>query len=94
MMCIMVTLSRLERQLYLISGEHSYLYEIGLQVECIRRAMLHDEAMYPEPFRFYPDRWLDSDGKLLDESKAPLHPFKAAFGFGRRYDLLFVFEYV
>lgn len=48
------------------------------------RAMLHDEKMYPDPFKLNPERWLDSDGKLLVESKAPMHPFKAAFGFGRR----------
>lgn len=41
--------------------------------------MLHDEAEYPEPFKFMPERWILKDGQ-----KEPLNPVKAAFGFGRR----------
>ena len=48
------------------------------------RAVLHDEATYPEPFRFWPERWLNDRGELLGEEKAPLNPSKVAFGFGRR----------
>ena len=41
----------------------------------IPRAMLHDPAVFPEPDRFYPERWL-SPG-------APAFP-NQAFGFGAR----------
>ncbi|KAG6908814.1 hypothetical protein DXG01_003167 [Tephrocybe rancida] len=43
-------------------------------------AMLHDEAIYPEPFEFIPDRFMKG-GKLNREVRDPSH---AAFGFGRR----------
>ncbi|KAJ6523882.1 cytochrome P450 [Mycena vulgaris] len=42
-------------------------------------AMLHDEAMYPEPFAFKPERFL-RDGKPNPDVRDP----QAAFGFGRR----------
>ena len=44
------------------------------------RAMLHDETVYPEPFRFNPDRFM-KDGRLNLAVRDPDH---AAFGFGRR----------
>ncbi|KAH8984409.1 cytochrome P450 [Lactarius akahatsu] len=37
-------------------------------------ALLHDESVFPEPNRFWPERFLDPDVKLPD----------AVFGFGRR----------
>ncbi|THH33486.1 hypothetical protein EUX98_g687 [Antrodiella citrinella] len=43
-------------------------------------AMLHDEAMYPEPHKFDPDRHL-KDGKI---NPAVRDPSAMAFGFGRR----------
>ncbi|KAF9459105.1 cytochrome P450 [Collybia nuda] len=43
-------------------------------------AMLHDETIYPEPFRFNPDRFM-KDGKINPAIRDPAH---AAFGFGRR----------
>jgi cytochrome P450 len=45
-----------------------------------RRAILHDEAVYPDPHAFKPERWLKSDGQLDPDAKDPL----AFFGFGRR----------
>jgi len=38
-------------------------------------AMMHDPAVFPEPARFYPERWLSPD--------APAYP-NPAFGFGAR----------
>jgi cytochrome P450 len=43
--------------------------------------MLHDEAIYPEPFEFNPDRFM-KDGKLNPDIRDPGH---AVFGFGRRH---------
>ncbi|KAF9457686.1 cytochrome P450 [Collybia nuda] len=43
-------------------------------------AMLHDGAVYPDPFKFNPDRYI-KDGKLDLEIKDPK---LVAFGFGRR----------
>ena len=45
-----------------------------------RRAMLHDEQKYPDPFAFKPERWLTEDGKLNPDLREP----SAIFGFGRR----------
>lgn len=47
--------------------------------------MLHDEAIYPRPFEFNPDRFM-KDGKLNPDIKDPGH---ATFGFGRRYATFF-----
>lgn len=43
------------------------------------RAILHDEAVYPDPFKFNPERFL-KDGQLDPSVPDPA----AAFGFGRR----------
>jgi cytochrome P450 len=45
-------------------------------------AMLHNEKVYPEPYEFKPERWLDANGKLLDTKAIP-DPW-VMFGFGRR----------
>lgn len=45
------------------------------------RAMLHDERKYPQPDRFFPDRYLNEDGSL--NPTAP-DPTETSFGFGRR----------
>jgi len=43
--------------------------------------MLHDEATYPEPFKFNPERFMTADGQF---NKNVNDPFHAIFGFGRR----------
>jgi len=43
--------------------------------------MLHDEATYPEPFKFKPERFMTTDGQFNMDVKDPFH---AVFGFGRR----------
>ena len=43
------------------------------------RAILHDPAVYPEPDAFKPERFLDKDGKLREDSVVT-----SAFGYGRR----------
>jgi len=44
---------------------------------------LHDESVYPDPFEFRPERYLDEDGKLRQLEKTE-DPATAVFGFGRR----------
>ena len=41
----------------------------------ISRAIMHDPVIFPEPERFYPERWLSPD--------APTYP-TTVFGFGAR----------
>jgi hypothetical protein len=43
------------------------------------RAISHDPEIYPEPFDFIPERWLDKDGQLTGAEE------RAAFGFGKRW---------
>ena len=45
------------------------------------RAMLHDEAMYPDPSSFRPERFLDENGQLDHTIQ---NPAEVGFGFGRR----------
>ena len=45
------------------------------------RAILHNEEVYPEPYKFDPDRFYLKDGLKLDEA---VDPITYAFGFGRR----------
>ena len=45
------------------------------------RAMARDELKYPEPSRFYPERYLNEDGSM--NPTAP-DPGDVVFGFGRR----------
>ena len=42
--------------------------------------MLHNEEVYPDPFKFNPDRFM-KDGKFNKEVRDPSH---ACWGFGRR----------
>ncbi|KAJ7092623.1 cytochrome P450 [Mycena epipterygia] len=42
-------------------------------------AILHNEAMFPEPHKFIPERFLQQEGK-----ESPIRPETVAFGFGRR----------
>jgi len=50
----------------------------------LSRSILHDESVYPDPFEFRPERYLDKEGKLRQLGKAE-DPAMAAFGFGRRF---------
>ena len=59
-----------------------YWYSWRACVCIIYRAILHDEEIYPEPFKFNPDRFLTQDGQL---DPAIQDPFIAVFGFGRRF---------
>jgi cytochrome P450 len=43
---------------------------------------MRDEEMYPDPDSFKPERFINDDGTLNDDSV----PY--AFGFGRRYVML------
>lgn len=47
------------------------------------RTILHDETVFPEPGAFRPERYMDSDGTLLDIEREK-DPSYLAFGFGRR----------
>lgn len=49
-----------------------------IQTELEFRAMAHDEAVYPNPDEFKPERYLDKNGCLNDNERV------LAFGFGRR----------
>ena len=50
----------------------------------ISRAMLHDETIYPDPFAFNPDRFLQKGASAANDSNV-LNPYPTeAFGFGRR----------
>ncbi|RXW15746.1 hypothetical protein EST38_g10108 [Candolleomyces aberdarensis] len=42
--------------------------------------ILHDPELYPDPYKFDPDRYI-KDGKI---NKEVANPYSAAFGFGRR----------
>ena len=47
--------------------------------------MAHDEDVYPDPFVFRPERFLDENGHVPEpDSRA------VAFGFGRRWVRLFL----
>jgi cytochrome P450 len=45
------------------------------------RSILHDANDFPDPERFYPERYLTSDGQLDPSVRDPR---TACFGFGRR----------
>jgi hypothetical protein len=46
------------------------------------RSILHDETLYPLPFTFLPERFLDEKGRL--STSAAAEAANIAFGFGRR----------
>ncbi|KAF9560815.1 cytochrome P450, partial [Agrocybe pediades] len=58
-----------------------YRIPAGTTVTANVWAILHDEEIYPEPFRFNPERFL-KDGKLVFDQPDPTTI--GAFGFGRR----------
>lgn len=45
--------------------------------------MLHDETVYPDPFTFNPDRFINPETGQVDYTRAR-NPSHACFGFGRR----------
>jgi cytochrome P450 len=47
------------------------------------RAMLHDEKVYPDPFTFNPDRFINPETGQIDYTRAR-DPSHACWGFGRR----------
>lgn len=51
---------------------------IPFVLNTINRAMAHNPKKYPEPESFHPDRFLNPDGTLNDDTV----PW--VFGFGRR----------
>lgn len=46
-----------------------------------RRAVFHDQTVYPDPHAFKPDRFIDGDGQL--DPSVP-DPEQRVFGSGRR----------
>ena len=52
---------------------------LWLKFLLLYRAMLYDAARYPNPEVFNPERFLDSQGLLIEDD-----PTEIIFGFGRR----------
>ena len=50
-----------------------------ISMVCFGRAMAHDEARYPDPHAFVPERFLNEDGSLKPDDVDHI-----AYGFGRR----------
>jgi cytochrome P450 len=50
-----------------------------VMISIVRRAILHDPDVYPEPEVFNPDRFLNQDGTLSDDPA-----LLSVFGFGKR----------
>ncbi|TFK41265.1 cytochrome P450 [Crucibulum laeve] len=57
-----------------------YYIPAGATVTPNTWAIFHDEALYPEPFKFKPERFLPEDSKHMPPDPA----VSGAFGFGRR----------
>jgi len=55
-----------------------YFLPKGYSVMANVYAMTHNEAVYPDPFSFKPERFLDENGKMKPDSRI------FAYGFGRR----------
>ena len=67
-------------QAQLLSGIHGELVLDAPEVDStFYRLILHDPARYPEPDVFKPERFLNSDGSLLDD---PI--LVSGFGYGKR----------
>lgn len=54
--------------------------------QLLYRAMSQDEQKYPNPSQFSPERFLDADGNLNDDT------VNIAFGFGRRFVMISLFQ--
>ncbi len=63
-----------------MSGNAAVTSEKDVYGQIVFRAIFHDEALYPNPHAFDPDRFL-KDGKINPQV---LDPAKFSFGFGRR----------
>jgi len=61
-----------------IHGLESFFFLPGSIIIANIWAMTHDESIYPEPHLFMPERYLDSNGKVKDDSRI------LSYGFGRR----------
>lgn len=57
------------------------MYHSSVKLTCYLRAILHDDRMYPEPYKFQPERFISNDGSLR---KDIVDPRNFVFGFGRR----------
>ncbi|KAH7905755.1 cytochrome P450, partial [Hygrophoropsis aurantiaca] len=55
-----------------------YLFPKGAMIIPNAWAMTHDERVYKDPFEFIPERFVDSNGELTDDT------VQYVFGFGRR----------
>ena len=56
-----------------------YLSHAHASLQIIRRAILHDPAVYSDPDAFNPSRFLNSDGSVRDDST-----WSSGFGYGKR----------
>ncbi|KAK7439861.1 hypothetical protein VKT23_017431 [Stygiomarasmius scandens] len=61
-----------------------YFIEKGTTVWANIWSILHDQEVFPDPFEFRPERYLDEAGNLKTGKDEPSEAVIAAFGFGRR----------
>lgn len=72
------------QSLSLMFGRVSLGLELNtvLTIPCLlHRNMMHNEAEYPNPGNYLPERHLNENGKI---NKLVRDPMSIAFGFGRR----------
>ncbi len=62
-----------------MDGEFRLIYDSLRPLLILPRAMSQDEALYPNPEVFHPERFLNPDGTLNDDK------VDYAFGYGRRH---------
>ena len=63
---------------HMVRSSHTCWYHHSA-IHYSRRAMSRDEARYPDANKFMPERFLNTDGMLIDDNLADF-----IFGFGRR----------